>query len=88
MTKTLKGLVYVKHGQVGTKSEGPEYFLQTRDGDYQLTKMAHPWEPDYYLEFFQRRMVEVDGDVDEPSRTIRYRHLAEILSPQLPREHE
>ena len=26
---TFKGLVYIKNGRIGTKSEGPDYYLQT-----------------------------------------------------------
>lgn len=84
MNRTLRGLVYVKHGSVGTRSEGPEYFLQTRDGDYRLIKESEPWKPDYHLEFYHRRMVEVRGDVDDDSKTIRVAGISEILSPRLP----
>ena len=27
--ETFEGLVYVKHGRIGSKSEGPDYYLQT-----------------------------------------------------------
>jgi hypothetical protein len=27
--ETLKGLVYIKQGRIGTRSEGPDYYLQT-----------------------------------------------------------
>jgi hypothetical protein len=60
--ETFKGLVYVKHGRVGSKSEGPDYYLQTWDKEF-LLKYAdrNLWEPDYYLEFFCRKLVEVNG---------------------------
>src|SRR5947208_2164189 len=48
---TFKGLVYVKHGRVGTRSEGPDYYLQTTRGDFLLRyRQRNPWEPDYHLE--------------------------------------
>jgi hypothetical protein len=60
--ETFKGLVYVKHGRIGSKSEGPDYYLQTWDKEF-LLKYAdrNLWEPDYYLEFFCRKLVEVNG---------------------------
>jgi hypothetical protein len=33
---TFKGLVYIKHGRIGTKSEGPDYYLQTFNMEYLL----------------------------------------------------
>ena len=47
---TFKGLVYVKHGRVGSKSEGPDYYLQTCDGEYLLKYVDRClWKPDYLL---------------------------------------
>jgi hypothetical protein len=61
---SFSGLVYVTHGRVGSKSEGPDYHLQTSHGDYLLRyKARHLWEPDYHLEFFCRRMVKIDGEL-------------------------
>lgn len=60
------GLVYVKHGRVGSKSEGPDYYLQTGKGDLLLHyEQRNLWEPDYKLEFFARQMVEVEGKLTE-----------------------
>lgn len=84
MTRVFKGLVYVKHGRVGSKSEGPDYFLQTAEGDYLLAKSGYPWELDYRLEFYQRRMVEVHGELDAPTRAIQISEITEILSATLP----
>ena len=33
---TFKGLLYVKHGRIRNKSEGPDYWLQTLDREYLL----------------------------------------------------
>jgi heat shock protein HslJ len=59
----LKGLIFIKHGQVGTRSEGPEYHIQTRKADFILKydESRNPWEPDYRLEYYNRMMVEIDG---------------------------
>ncbi|MBK7537710.1 MAG: hypothetical protein IPI49_20515 [Myxococcales bacterium] len=60
------GLVYVKHGRVGTRSEGPDYYLQTGRGDLLLHyEQRNLWEPDYKLEFFARQFVEVEGKLTE-----------------------
>lgn len=80
----FKGLVYVKHGRVGSRSEGPDYYLQTVDGDYLLQYQSRLlWQPDYQLEFYCRRMVEVTGVLQGP-RVIDVRSIAEILAPTLP----
>jgi hypothetical protein len=62
----FKGLVYVKHGRIGSKSEGPDYYLQIFDKEYLLKYADHNlWEPDYYLEFFCRKFVEVNGGLSQ-----------------------
>lgn len=84
MTK-LAGLVYVKHGRVGTRSEGPDYFLQTVKGDVLLVlDQPAPWLPDYKLEFYGRRMVAVEGDFD--GERFKVAHIQEILAGGLPRD--
>lgn len=81
--KKLEGLVYVKHGRVGTRSEGPDYFLQTKEGDVLLRwNERHPWEPDYPLEFYGRRMVAVFGELHE--REMKVDRIEPILAPMLP----
>ncbi|MFO0760286.1 MAG: hypothetical protein U0359_27640 [Byssovorax sp.] len=83
MTTTFKGLVYVKHGRVGTRSEGPDYILQTARQELVLVyKDRHLWEPDYQLEFYSRRMVEVQGMLD--GQTLKVESIQQILSPMLP----
>jgi hypothetical protein len=79
----FKGLLYVKHGRLGTRSEGPDYYLQTATGDFVLELQARePWQPDYHLEFFSRRMVEVSGRLE--GRTLEVETIHEILSPHIP----
>jgi hypothetical protein len=83
MNGTFKGLLYVKHGRVGSRSEGPDYFLQTAKEDLVLVyKDRHLWEPDYVLEFFGRQMVEVHGALD--GRTLKVESIHAILSPNIP----
>ncbi len=64
---TIKGLVYVKHGAVGSKSEGPEYHLQSSKSDYRMVlHQRNPWEPDFELEYYSRRIVVVTAEQVEP----------------------
>lgn len=54
----------MKHGRLGSKSEGADYYLQTKKGDFVLEyKERDLWEPDYHLEFCSRRIVEVSGKI-------------------------
>ena len=80
----FSGLVYVKHGLVGSRSEGPDYYLQTSRRDYllRLTERAH-WRPDFELEFYGRKMVEVRGKLIDRA-TIQVDTIVEILSSRLP----
>lgn len=32
--ETFDGLVYIKNRRIGSKSEGPDYYLQTWDREY------------------------------------------------------
>lgn len=79
---TFKGLLYVEHEGVGTKSEGPAYYLQTTKGDFLLNKKSTPWQPDYHLEFYSRRMVEVGGELAQ--ETIKVENIREILAERIP----
>ena len=50
--ETFKGLLYVKHGRVGTEREGPDYYVQTSIGDFLLQPPERNlWERNYHLEF-------------------------------------
>lgn len=82
----LSGLVHVKHGRVGTRSEGPDYLLQTRDQDYLLLyRERQLWRPDYELEFYNRQMVEVEGELLD-GRIFQVTSIKPILSANLPRQ--
>lgn len=81
---SFKGLVFVKHGRVGSRSEGPDYYLQASNGDFLLNfKEREPWKPDYYLEFYCRRMVEVTGEKEDT--IIRVQGINEILGTNIPK---
>ena len=88
ITTTFKGLLYVKHGRVGTRSEGPDYYLQTRIGDFRLCyEKRNLWEPDYLLEYYSRRMVEVKGEIEE-KMIINVKHINEICESLIPETHK
>lgn len=81
----FRGLVYVKHGRVGSRSEGPDYHLQAFNADYLLSlHERRPWELDYQLEYYCRRMVEVDGKLLDRQR-IHVNTIRELVSPMIPR---
>lgn len=81
----FRGLVFVKHGRVGSRSEGPDYYLQAYGADYLLKYQARQlWQPDYQLEFFGRKMVEIEGKLVD-RHTIQVASITEILSPMIPR---
>ena len=81
---TFKGLLYVKHGRLGSRSEGPDYYLQTKKEDFVLEyKERNPWEPDYHLEFYGRRMVEVSGKIIR-DRIIKVERIKEICESLIP----
>lgn len=83
---TAYGLLYVKHGRVGAKSEGPDYYLQTFKGDFLLHYKRDGWRPIYYLEFYCRRMVGVTGQIDEENMAINVKRVWEIYKPRIPQE--
>jgi hypothetical protein len=84
----FRGLVYVKHGRVGSRSEGPDYYLQTYRADFLLRyQERHPWQPDYALEFYGRHMVEIEGTLVD-AHTIKVASISDILSPMIPRPGE
>lgn len=61
-SEKFTGLVCIKYENIGSRSEGPVYYLQTRTEEYLLEyEDRSPWEFDYYLEFYNRMIVEVKG---------------------------
>jgi hypothetical protein len=69
---TLRGLVFVKQGRIGTRSEGPDYYLQTKELEYPLARKTEDlvFKPDYMLEFYCRKWVEIEGSVMKKGITI------------------
>jgi hypothetical protein len=86
--ETFSGLVYVKHGSVGTRSEGPDYFLQTCEGDLGLVyqKRNHQ-DLDYHLEYFCRRIVEVRGEMT-PERRVDVKEIRPLCAALIPGPHD
>jgi hypothetical protein len=87
--KSFKGLLYIKHGRVGTRSEGPDYYLQTKNEDFLLQYQdRNTWDPDYHLEFYCRTMAEISGDIIEDIDGLRIiqveniKHLGAELIPE------
>jgi hypothetical protein len=84
--ETFKGLVYIKQGAIGSKSEGPEYYLQAFNKEYLLKYTdRHLWELDYYLEFFCRKFVEINGEYDKGTNTIEIKNIHEICVDNIPK---
>lgn len=87
--ETFEGLVYVKHGRIGSKSEGPDYYLQTWNREYLLEYANRgPWELDYYLDFFCRKFVEVTGELKKEGNTIKVTTIKEICRSHIPKKIE
>lgn len=62
--QTFEGMIYIKQGRIHSKSEGPDYYLQTIKEDFLLENAdRNLWQPDYYLEFYNRKIVSVDGKI-------------------------
>lgn len=63
---TFEGFLYVKLGRLGSKTEGPDYWLQTTDREYLL--VLHQRDdlsrPDFELEFYNRSAVRVEGELE------------------------
>ena len=61
-----RGFLYPRHGRVGTRSEGPDYFLQSYYHDFLLAhKSRNPWEADETLAQYCSKMVEIEGEIVE-----------------------
>ena len=65
------GFLFSKLTNIGTKSEGPSYFLQYRNyKDIKIIKHTNPWQRDPELEKFLGRNVEISGHIT--NKTIDY----------------
>ncbi len=83
------GFLFVKLDAIGTKSEGPLYFLQLRD--YQeisiVKKSPHLWEWDDELQKFlhtkvriKGQKVPIEGRAHWESYRIKYESVEEVAS--------
>lgn len=63
---TLKGFLFCKLDRIGTRSEGPEYFLQQDDyTEIKIIKKATPWEEDPDLHPMLATKITLDGTIEE-----------------------
>ena len=76
MKGTITGLLSVKMERVGSKSEGPEYYIQPTD-DYRnsweiihVRKQTHRWQEDPILQQFINKEVEILADIIETRTSI------------------
>ena len=57
---TFNGFLFSKLGRIGTKSEGPDYFLQLKDySEVPIIKKAELWQPDPELQKCLGKKVEI-----------------------------
>ncbi|MEI8202531.1 MAG: hypothetical protein WCH34_05935 [Bacteroidota bacterium] len=58
----LKGFLFSKLANIGSKSEGPAYFLQLQNyEEIKIEKKATLWEIDKTLQPFLGKKVEIEG---------------------------
>jgi hypothetical protein len=82
--KRFDGYLFAKLNFIGSKSEGPIYFLQRWDyGEVLVVKKVHPWELDPSLHDFIAKKVTIMGTLD-PNGII----YDEIMDLQPPVEEE
>lgn len=60
------GYLFSKLALIGTRSEGPAYFLQQWDyGEFLVEKRSYPWKPDPQLHPFLNKKVTITGEIGE-----------------------
>ncbi len=74
--REIKGILISKLQAIGTKSQGPSYFLQPID-DYAdrwneilIRKKTHLWQVDPELDKFVGKKVIIFGEIIETKKTI------------------
>ena len=61
---TITGVLFSRIERVGTKSEGPEYYLRMDDGvEIHILKKANLWQEDPALQEHIDKRVSVSGDL-------------------------
>jgi hypothetical protein len=64
--KNFDGYLFAKLALIGSKSEGPAYFLQQWDyKEFPVVKKVHPWEEDPGLQKFLAKKVTIEGTMTE-----------------------
>lgn len=78
--KVFEGYLFAKLARLGSKSEGPEYYLQMKDGKELLVlKKTELWEEDPALEEFLGERVEILGEWVE--KGIEYKRVKLVSQP-------
>lgn len=61
---TITGFLFFRTERIGTKSEGPEYYLRTDDGtEIHIFKKATLWQEDPALHKLVERKVSISGEL-------------------------
>jgi len=72
--ETFDGFMFSKLHLIGSKSEGPVYFLQSFDYRENIViKQTHPWKEDPNLQKFLAKKVTIEGQVTQ--RGIAYKQV-------------
>ncbi len=75
--KNFPGYLFAKLFLIGSKSEGPAYFLQQWDyREFPVVKKVHPWEEDPELHKFLAKKVTLEGTMTEEG--IQYNKITEL----------
>jgi len=75
--KTFNGFLFSKLHLIGSKSEGPSYFLQQFDyREILVVKKVHPWQEDPVLQKKLGRKVTLDGELT--AQGIQYHQIADL----------
>jgi len=64
--KTFKGYMFTKLDNIGSKSEGPKYFLQLLEKPYDevvVAKRVELWQEDPMLHQFLGKKVTIEGEI-------------------------
>lgn len=81
--KQYEGYLLAKLAAIGTKSEGPAYFLQQKDNsELSIKKVADAWKPDSVLHQFIARKVVLSGDMQ--GNQLHYEKIVEINPDKMP----
>lgn len=81
--KNHEGYLFTKLASIGSKSEGPTYYLQQNDNsELLIKKVADAWKPDPILHQFIARKVVVSGDMQ--GNQLHYEKIVETKPDKTP----